>query len=104
MGKRAKRLADEALSKAGREMRDAVPQPAMDAPPVMPDQCVGQVAKECAPAPAPNPHEVRARLFAAHAAMEAVRSDLRDYRAYEAFDVARGHIAARLGELELKGR
>lgn len=67
-------------------------------PPAEMDMCA-KVAG--APAP-PNPHELRARLMAAHVALEAVRYDIEIN--WEARNQVSTAIAARLGSLELTGR
>lgn len=71
------------------------------APPPMPEMSVAACAKEAMPERR-NPHELRARLLAAHVALEAVRYDLEMH--WEARNQMSKAIAARLGELELSGR
>ena len=56
----------------------------------------------CAKAvPRPNPHELRTRLMAAHVALESIRYDIE--MNWDARSQLSQAIAARLGQLELRG-
>lgn len=69
-------------------------------PPPMPDAAIN-CAKEVYP-PRPSKAERRAKLIAAHVALEAVRHDLGDYGEYQAINQTQSSIAAAIGRLELR--
>jgi hypothetical protein len=50
----------------------------------------------------PSKEERRAKLIAAHVALEAVRRDLGDYAEYEAINKTQASICAAIGRLELR--
>lgn len=50
----------------------------------------------------PSKTERRAKLIAAHVALESIRFDLGDYAEYEAINKTQASIAAAIGRLELR--
>jgi hypothetical protein len=86
---------------AGLEKRIAEAQERMNAPQVAMPAGMEMCAKEVMPV-RPSKAERRARLIAAHVALEAVRHDLGDYAEYQAINVTQTSIAAAIGRLELR--
>lgn len=99
MDKRAKKLENRAATRTEKypEATEAPPMP-MPCPPDMGViSGVGQMMER-----RPSKTERRAKLIAAHVALEAIRHDLGDYTEYEAINRTQSSIAAAIGRLELR--
>lgn len=89
----------ERLAAVERQLNE--PQAATNAPQMAGIALTADCAKEMMPR-GPSKTERRAKLIAAHVALDAVRHDLGDYSEYEAINRTQTSIAAAIGRLELR--
>lgn len=90
-----------------RKLQEAVDQMNKPMPAPMPLPEVGQVGMAAEKPWRDYPNETlaqkRAKLIAAHVALEAIKGGMR-FEVFQACETVMQHVAARLGEMELTGR
>ena len=92
MGKRAKRMVNEALKAA----LDPIQPPQNMGVALAMDACAKEVERR------PTPQERRAKLVAAHVALEGIARHM-NFPDWQALETVRRSILASIGELEMRG-